>query len=76
MNTTSTSATITGLDENQMYHIFAVARNEHGTSLPSSIIEINLIKSGKRAGVFPATIVLCCSTTFGTMSFNKICQFF
>ncbi|XP_023310369.1 Ig-like and fibronectin type-III domain-containing protein 1 isoform X2 [Anoplophora glabripennis] len=45
MNITSTTATITGLEENHMYHIFVVARNEYGTSLPSSIIVINLVKS-------------------------------
>ncbi|KAJ8939828.1 hypothetical protein NQ318_013047 [Aromia moschata] len=45
INTTSTTQTITGLEENQMYHIFVVARNENGTSLPSSIIVINLVKS-------------------------------
>ncbi|XP_074034870.1 Ig-like and fibronectin type-III domain-containing protein 2 isoform X1 [Leptinotarsa decemlineata] len=45
MNATETTATITNLEENKMYQMFVVAVNEYGTSLPSSIIMINLVKS-------------------------------
>ncbi|CAH1112848.1 unnamed protein product [Psylliodes chrysocephalus] len=45
INTTMTTATLTDLEENQLYHIFVVARNDEGTSLPSSIIVIKLVKS-------------------------------
>ncbi|XP_050504317.1 Ig-like and fibronectin type-III domain-containing protein 2 isoform X1 [Diabrotica virgifera virgifera] len=44
VNTTLTTATLTGLEEKQMYHIFVVSRNQEGTSLPSSIIVIKLVK--------------------------------
>ncbi|XP_017783380.1 PREDICTED: Ig-like and fibronectin type-III domain-containing protein 2 isoform X2 [Nicrophorus vespilloides] len=45
INTTDTSAILNNLDRNSIYHIFVVARNVHGTSLPSSIIMINVTKS-------------------------------
>lgn len=61
MNTTSTTATITGLEENHMYHIFVVTRNEYGTSLPSSIIVINLVKSG----IILLTYIIKCETNDG-----------
>nr|CAI5827663.1 unnamed protein product [Callosobruchus analis] len=51
LNSSSTTMTITGLEENKLYHIFVVARNENGTSLPSSILEINLVKSDKNKWV-------------------------
>ncbi|KAJ8984657.1 hypothetical protein NQ317_015748 [Molorchus minor] len=55
INTTSTTATITGLKENRTYHIFVVARNENGTSLPSSIIVINLVRSNESEWVSGVT---------------------
>ncbi|XP_057659770.1 Ig-like and fibronectin type-III domain-containing protein 1 isoform X1 [Diorhabda carinulata] len=45
LNTSLTTATLTGLEENQMYHVFVVAKNEEGTSLPSSIIVIKMTKT-------------------------------
>lgn len=42
MNLTETSATITGLESQKLYQIFVVSRNEHGTSLPTSILMINI----------------------------------
>ncbi|XP_060521519.1 Ig-like and fibronectin type-III domain-containing protein 2 isoform X2 [Cylas formicarius] len=45
MNTTGTSTTLTGLEENATYHVFVVSRNHHGTSLPSSIVVIQPTKS-------------------------------
>lgn len=47
MNVTATTATITDLEAESTYHIFVVSRNQHGTSLPSSIIVIKLIKTDK-----------------------------
>lgn len=44
MNTTSTVARLSNLEAGKMYQIFVVARNEHGTSLPSSLIVITLNK--------------------------------
>ncbi|XP_045478484.1 Ig-like and fibronectin type-III domain-containing protein 2 [Harmonia axyridis] len=41
----STTATLTGLEKKGTYHIFVVSKNRHGTSLPSSIIVITLIKA-------------------------------
>lgn len=46
MNVSSTTATITDLEANSTYQVFVVARNQHGTSLPSSIIVIKLVKTG------------------------------
>ncbi|XP_077284865.1 Ig-like and fibronectin type-III domain-containing protein 2 isoform X2 [Arctopsyche grandis] len=41
INTTDTSVTITNLENGGLYNIFVVTHNEHGTSLPSSILMIN-----------------------------------
>ncbi|XP_066906093.1 Ig-like and fibronectin type-III domain-containing protein 1 [Halyomorpha halys] len=45
LNTTSTTEKITGLETGKLYKIFVVARNEHGTSLPSSILHVNISKT-------------------------------
>ncbi|XP_050297664.1 Ig-like and fibronectin type-III domain-containing protein 1 [Anthonomus grandis grandis] len=42
VNTTGYYYILTGLEENAMYQVFVVARNEYGTSLPSSIAFIKL----------------------------------
>ncbi|XP_073963671.1 Ig-like and fibronectin type-III domain-containing protein 2 [Choristoneura fumiferana] len=42
LNTTETMAHIEGLEMNGTYHVFVVAVNEHGTSLPSSMLLINI----------------------------------
>lgn len=47
MNVSTPTATITGLDKGGRYNIFVVARNKHGTSLPSSILMITVNKPGK-----------------------------
>ncbi|KAG8229762.1 hypothetical protein J437_LFUL007060 [Ladona fulva] len=38
----TTSANITGLDTGSIYDFFVVSRNEHGTSMPSSAIMLNV----------------------------------
>lgn len=35
------------LDVNSTYHMFVVAENEHGTSLPSSMLLVNITGGGK-----------------------------
>lgn len=52
MNVTDTATTLNGLDNSQKYNIFVVSRNVHGTSLPSSIIMVNVVKTGKLAICF------------------------
>lgn len=42
MNVTQTMARIEDLEMNSTYHLFVVAVNEHGTSLPSSMLLINI----------------------------------
>lgn len=44
VNTTNTTLTLTNLEEGRLYKIFVVSHNEHGTSLPSSILMINVTK--------------------------------
>lgn len=45
MNVTDNVATLSDLETGGTYHIFVVARNVHGTSLPSSIILITVNKT-------------------------------
>lgn len=47
MNVTDTITHISGLELNSMYHVFVVAVNEHGSSLPSSMVLIN-VTEGKQ----------------------------
>lgn len=47
MNVTENFVIIKDLTVGEMYHIFVVARNSHGTSLPSSVLIITIRKSGK-----------------------------
>lgn len=42
MNVTDTMARIENLEVNSTYHLFVVAVNEHGTSLPSSMLLLNI----------------------------------
>lgn len=44
-NTTDTSITLTGLDKDAHYNIFVVAKNQHGTSLPSAVILVKISKA-------------------------------
>uniref|UniRef100_A0A0K8SXU6 Ig-like and fibronectin type-III domain-containing protein C25G4.10 n=1 Tax=Lygus hesperus TaxID=30085 RepID=A0A0K8SXU6_LYGHE len=44
-NTTDTTITLRDLEPHALYKIFVVSRNEHGTSLPSSILLINITKT-------------------------------
>lgn len=46
INVTDTRAVVGGLKKNQLFNFFVVAANEHGTSLPSSIITVNVTKEG------------------------------
>ncbi|XP_054267567.1 Ig-like and fibronectin type-III domain-containing protein 1 [Macrosteles quadrilineatus] len=49
-NASETSATVRGLDRGALYNIFVVSRNEHGTSLPSSLLLINATKTALPEG--------------------------
>ena len=46
VNTTVPIVKITGLQTNQTYRFFVVSRNAAGTSLPSSIVTLNITASG------------------------------
>lgn len=46
LNVTMPQAVITKLNSKQLYNFFVLAANDHGTSLPSSIITINITKEG------------------------------
>jgi hypothetical protein len=46
LNVTKTQAVITNLKSKQLYNFFVLAVNDHGTSLPSSVITINITKEG------------------------------
>lgn len=50
LNTTNTTVTITELEKSKLYKIFVTSRNEHGTSLPSSILMINTTKTDVQEG--------------------------
>ncbi|XP_018897907.2 Ig-like and fibronectin type-III domain-containing protein 1 isoform X1 [Bemisia tabaci] len=41
ISTTNTSIEIKSLEKGQLYNIFVISRNQHGTSLPSSVLLIN-----------------------------------
>lgn len=42
VNVTDTTAHVDGLEKNATYHLFVIAVNEHGTSLPSSMLLLNV----------------------------------
>lgn len=44
--TTDTEIDLTNLESNALYRIIVLSRNEHGTSLPSSILLINTTEKG------------------------------
>ncbi|KAJ1522116.1 hypothetical protein ONE63_002427 [Megalurothrips usitatus] len=44
-STTDTSITLTNLDKDAHYNIFVVAKNKHGTSLPSAVILVKIAKA-------------------------------
>ncbi|KAG8287269.1 hypothetical protein J6590_042606 [Homalodisca vitripennis] len=76
-NASDTTATIRGLDKGALYNIFVVSRNEHGTSLPSSLLLINTTKTemseGGIAGVTSpphSMAVSSHSATFVTISWQ------
>lgn len=46
LNVSETRAVIKDLKTSQLYNLFVVAANEHGTSLPSSIITVNITRGG------------------------------
>lgn len=46
VNVTEPLAFINGLKSKQLYNFFVLAANEYGTSLPSSILTINITKEG------------------------------
>ena len=43
--TTGSSVTIKGLDKDVKYQFFVISRNQFGTSLPSSLIRVNVSDS-------------------------------
>ncbi|XP_049875990.1 Ig-like and fibronectin type-III domain-containing protein 1 isoform X2 [Pectinophora gossypiella] len=51
MNVTDTLTHIGNLEANSTYHVFVVAVNDHGTSLPSSMLLINITDSGQEKEV-------------------------
>ncbi len=46
LNVTNPQAIIQDLKSKQLYNFFVLASNDHGTSLPSSIVTINITKEG------------------------------
>lgn len=40
------------LEVNSTYHMFVVAENEHGTSLPSSMLLVNITGDGESMVIF------------------------
>jgi len=46
VNVSDTVAIIAGLTTNKLYKFFVLAANDHGTSLPSSIITLNVTQNG------------------------------
>ncbi|XP_061379093.1 Ig-like and fibronectin type-III domain-containing protein 2 isoform X2 [Danaus plexippus] len=51
INVTETMARIENLEVNSSYHMFVVAVNEHGTSLPSSMLLINITNDAENKEV-------------------------
>lgn len=47
INVTDTIAYIEGLEMNMTYHMFVVTVNDHGTSLPSSMLLLNMTEASK-----------------------------
>ncbi|XP_068617615.1 Ig-like and fibronectin type-III domain-containing protein 2 [Battus philenor] len=54
MNVVDTMARIVDLEPNSTYHVFVVAVNEHGTSLPSSMLLLNITESEKEVSGIPS----------------------
>lgn len=50
VNSTSTTVTLDGLEHKKTYKIFVISRNDHGTSLPSSMLLINVTKTEMESG--------------------------
>ena len=46
VNVSDTVAVIAGLEANKLYKFFVLAANDHGTSLPSSVLTLNLTQDG------------------------------
>jgi len=46
MNVTNTNATVEGLSPGFFYDFYVLSENEHGTSLPSAVLRINITESG------------------------------
>ncbi|KAL1122201.1 hypothetical protein AAG570_003606, partial [Ranatra chinensis] len=76
-NSTGMTDTLTGLEPDSLYNIFVVARNEHGTSLPSSVLLINMTNkeiNGKGIAGVPspphALAVSSHSATYVTISWQ------
>ncbi|KAK9885477.1 hypothetical protein WA026_010969 [Henosepilachna vigintioctopunctata] len=71
----SPTATVTDLEKGATYNMFVVSKNEHGTSLPSSIIVINMIKADSqwvKGVIFPphSLAVASHSATWVTLSWQ------
>lgn len=48
LNVTKPQAIIKDLKSKQLYNFFVLATNDHGTSLPSSIVTVNVTKEGSK----------------------------
>jgi len=61
INTTDSRAVVSGLETGGLYRFFVVSRNAQGTSLPSSILRVNV--SAAAWGLLPKGVVLRGSTS-------------
>lgn len=55
INTNNTSITLSNLSKGHLYNIFVVSQNKHGSSLPSSILIINVTATDVGEGVASVT---------------------
>lgn len=51
MNVSETAATVSDLKNDQLYNFFVISMNEQGTSLPSSVLTINVTTESDTVGV-------------------------
>lgn len=51
MNVTDTSAEITGLEKGSTYKFYVVSQNEHGTSVPSAMVQVKVSSEGEYVSV-------------------------
>ncbi|ODM96583.1 Ig-like and fibronectin type-III domain-containing protein C25G4.10 [Orchesella cincta] len=56
LNTTDTSIEVTGLTKGQVYRFFVVAINAHGSSIPSSVILVNVTRESYNGTKIPGVL--------------------